>query len=228
MQTASGGAGVPAEWFGQVQAPYWEKKALAIVATGPSLKGFDFRRFQIPEVRTLAVKEAIWDLPFADAVFALHTPWMKLMAGRLRALTCEVYLAVEPQLKDVPHIANAIYLDRSRFEGLSDDHKVIQSGGNSGFGAFNLAYLKRARKIALFGFDYLENGTVGHHFRDSQYAWYSAGQNERYWKNWGDNFTGCLAQLRKAGISVLNASPISTVTAFPKASIDEGLEWLAR
>lgn len=218
--------------FGQVTEPWWQKTPLAIVATGPSLKGFDFGRFQAGAdtgaFRVLAVKEAIWDLPFAQAVFALDTPWMIRCADRLRSLKCEIYLGIPPENKfhrrdkQAPLIENATYIDLTRHEGLSDDPALIQSGGNSGFGAFNLAYLKRAKHITLFGFDYFENG-AGHHFRDDCYQWYEPGRNERYWKNWGDNFTGCLAQLRKSGASVMNASPRSTVSAFPKCSLDEGI-----
>ena len=50
--------------------------------------------------------------------------------------------------------------------------------------------------------------------------------NARYWINWGDNFSSCRSQLDRAGIVILNASPTSTVKAFPKISIDEGFKCL--
>jgi hypothetical protein len=210
-----------------VGEPWWD--AVAIIGCGASLTGFDFRRFNIPGIRILAVKEAVWDLPFADAVFGLDRPWINRQADKLRELRGpEIWLAPTgaEQGNHIASIEDAKYLRLRRFEGLSDDPGIIQSGGNSGFGAVNLAYLKRAKRIVLFGFDYTEAN--GHHYRPEQYHWYRAGQNARYWKNWGDNFRSCLPQLKRNGVEVINASPVSTVDAFPKVTIAEGLEYLSR
>jgi hypothetical protein len=204
--------------------PWWDDKPLAIVGTGPSLKGFDFSRFNITGVRVLAVKEAIWDLPFAECVFSLDRPWINRQADLLRALAVPKVFAVEPEYGPCAEIEGALYIMRSRFAGFSDDPAVIQSGGNSGFGAVNYAYLKKAKRIALFGFDYTDKG--GEHYCPERYHWYAPGQNARYWHNWGDNFIDCKAQLKAAGIAVMNASPISTVVAFEKCSIEDGLKWL--
>lgn len=157
-------------------------------------------------------------------MFGLDSNWMRRRADQLRALTIPVYLGVERYWRNIPEIANARYIELTRAaERFSDNPGLLESGGNSGFAAFNLAYLKRLPlKVALFGFDYFENAG-GHHYTD-RYSWYAPGQNERYWKNWGGNFTGCRPQLK--GTAVMNASPDSTVTAFQKCSIDDGLAWL--
>jgi hypothetical protein len=209
--------------LGRVEGPWWDDKPLAIVGTGPSLKGFDFSRLDLPGVRVLAVKEAVWDLPFADCVFGLDRPWINRQAERLNALTMEKVFSVEEEYRPCAIVEGATYILRTRHPGLSEDPAQIQSGGNSGFGAFNLAYLKRARRIALFGFDYRDG-----HYCEDRYHWYAPGQNARYWTNWGGNFTACLPQLARAGIDIINASPTSTVRAFPKCTIDEGVAWLCR
>lgn len=208
--------------LGSVGCPWWDDNPLAIVGTGPSLKGFDLGRFDIAGVRVLAVKEAIWDLPFAECVFSLDRPWINRQADKLRAIATPKVFAVEPEHGPCAEIEGALYILRSRFAGLSDDLAVIQSGGNSGFGAFNYAYLKRAKRIALFGFDYLAGG----HYCQERYHWQTPDHNERYWRNWGDNFNDCKTQLKRAGVAVMNASPSSTVSAFQKCSIEDGLAWL--
>jgi len=43
---------------------------------------------------------------------------------------------------------------RIDISNLSDDPGAICSGGSSGFGAVNLAWLKRSRRMILLGFDY--------------------------------------------------------------------------
>ncbi|QOZ25290.1 hypothetical protein [Bradyrhizobium sp. CCBAU 51753] len=219
----------PLPELGRVEG-YWSDKPLAIVGTGPSLKGFDFSRFNIAGVRVLAVKEAIWDLPFAEEVFCLHRPWLIDREAELTALPTRKVFAVEPEIGRCPIIPHSLYLLRTRYAGYSDKPTEIQSGGNSGFGATNYAYLKRGQqtvrrwKWALFGFDYTDQ--LGEHYCADRYTWYQPGQNARYWKSWGDNFNDCKAQLERAGIDVMNASPISTVSAFPKCTIEDGLAWL--
>lgn len=220
--------------LGKVEEPWWDDKPLAIVGTGPSLMGFDFSNFDIPGVRVLAVKESVWDLPFAEAVFGLDRPWINRQAEKLSQIPIQKVFAVEPEVRPCAVVEGALYLLRSRFEGFSDDPGVIQSGANSGFGAVNYAYLKRAgrnrKPIVLFGFDY----RPGPHYCQERY-FISNGRreeaqppnhNERYWVNWGDNFTACRNQLERAGIVIVNASPQSTVKAFPKVSIEEGLKCL--
>ncbi len=212
--------------LGKVDAPWWDDKPLAIVGCGPSLLGFDFRNFEIPGVRVLAVKEAVWDLPFAEAVFSLDRPWINRQAQLLQDSPIPKIFAVEPEVRPCADIVGATYLLRSRFEGFSDDPSIIQSGANSGFGAVNYAYLKRAgrnrKPIVLFGFDY----RPGPHYCQARYHWQEVNHNERYWINWGDNFTACRNQLERAGVVIINASPQSTVKAFPKVSIEEGLKCL--
>jgi hypothetical protein len=211
--------------LGSVTEPWWDNCPLAIVGCGPSLKGFDFTRLNDPRWRVLAVNESIWDLPFAEAVFSLDRPHINRQADKLRAIATPKVFAVQPECAPCAEIEGSLYLLRSRFAGLSDDLTVIQSGGSSGFGAFNYAYLKRAKRIALFGLDYTNE--FGDHYCDERYHWHKPGEMRSYWKNWGDSFIDCKAQLASAGVSVMNASPISTVVAFDKCSIDEGLEWLS-
>jgi hypothetical protein len=199
------------------------------------MKGFDFDRLRIPGIRVMAVKEIIVDLPFADVLFALDRPWMVRRADWIREnCKAEVFLAPTGLERDhglVPRIANATYLKLARFEGFSDDPETIQSGGNSGNGSVNLAYLKRAgrngKPVVLFGFDYIEKDGH-HHYSAERYHWYPLGRNARYWKNWGDNFNACMRQITAAGMTILNASTISTVECFPKITHEQALDCLHR
>lgn len=213
---------MPDKW-GEVGPPYWDDRPLAVIGAGPSLTGFDFSKFKIDGVRVLAVKEPVWDMPFSDALFALDRPWINRRADKMRELTCEIFLAPTGSRRECQQIENATYLVLDRFEGFSDDPRIVQSGGNSGFGAVNVAYLKRAKRIVLFGFDYT---STGGHYTDRYLDWQPPGHNARYFPNWGSNFTACLPQIRAAGVEIINASPKSTVTAFPKVTIVQGLEYL--
>lgn len=208
--------------WGEVSAPFWDDRPLIICGTGPSLRGFDFSRLE--ELgRVLAVKEAVHDLPFAAACFGLDMPWMRRRRAALARLAVPLYLAVSIEQTDqAPPLPNATFLKRRRDANeLSDDSTTIEAGGNSGFGALNLAYLKRAKDIILFGFDY-----AGEHYCRDRYEHLPIGQNARYLPKWAGNFETTRKQLDARGISVLNASPNSNVHAFPKCTIEEAIESL--
>lgn len=212
--------------FSEVRPPYWSDRPVIIVGSGSSLKGFDFNLLNGLGY-ILAVKEAIWDLPFADACFSLHLPWTKRRPAELTELASRItlYLAVPKGMSEKQYgsiIPRAIYIDRGNEKHLSDNPALIHAGGNSGFGALNLAYLKRAKSIYLFGFDFNRNGG---HYCPERYEEPDS-HNARYWENWGDNFINTKQQLAKAGISIINASPNSSIKAFPKATIEAALERL--
>lgn len=205
--------------WGKVDAPWWSDKPVLVVGTGPSLKGFDLGRLQGLGY-ILAVKAAIHDLPFADAGFGLDLPWMKREYDFLSKLTMPLYLSIPvDHPENAPAMENAIYLRRRRrHDGLSENPEEIESGGNSGFGGFNLATLKRAKLIYLFGFDY-----TGSHYCPEHYKHQTPGQNAVYLSRWATNFTPAMPQLKRLGIKVKNASPNSNVRDFEKCTLEEAI-----
>lgn len=213
---------MPIEW-GEVGPPYWSDKPVLVVGCGVSLKGFDFNQLKGLGY-ILAVKQAWVDLPFADACFGLDQGWTKRCQAELIELARKmpVYISLPKQIDDKLHglIPAATYLERLRTcEKFTTSPRTIESGGNSGFGAVNLAWLKKARRIYLFGFDYQPKG--GHYCPDRYDQ--PVGHNARYWLNWGGNFDHVKDQIARAGVTVINASINSTLTAFPKVSIEQAL-----
>jgi hypothetical protein len=208
--------------WGKVAEPWWNDRPVLVVGTGPSMKGFDFSRLRGLGY-ILAVKESVWDIPFADACFGLDMGWMARKRSALRELTIPLYLSVPKEFRE-PVIDNAIYLMRTRDrEIFHTNPKMIESGGNSGFGAVNLAFLKKARMIVLFGYDY-----QGDHYCNDRYTHLGAGHNARYLPRWGRHFDRVKQQLARAGVSVLNASTRSTVDAFERCTPEAALERLDR
>lgn len=88
-------------------------------------------------------------------------------------------------------------------------------GGNSGYGALNLAYLKGSRRIILLGYDFCHSATHWH----EGYAWQGK-SNDSMYRKWATQFIRALPQLHKHGVQVLNASPDSAITAFPKVELE--------
>ncbi len=195
--------------YGAVSGPYWNE--VFLIGGGPSLEGFDF---ELLRGRTLlAVNDAARVLPWATALFSLDAKWIRERREFLQSFKGERYLA--PPESDPRDLAGVCYLRRSNDPGLSTSPDTVCLGGTSGYGALNVALLKRASRIILLGYDY--SGIV-HWF--PQYRWAAHG-NERYYSDWALKFDSTLLPLRKAGAKVLNVGLGSHIRAFPKTSLAE-------
>jgi hypothetical protein len=193
---------------------------VAIVGNGPSLRGFDYERLR--GMHVLAVKAAMFNIPWADAGFGLDIPRYLEWRDMLNAVrTMPVYWAV-PKIKQLgppPHAPCVRFLRRVDLSDLSDELTVICSGGTSGFGALNLAWLKRAKRIVLLGYDY--NGDAGS--ADTRAYMNRREQPTDRWVQWAKNFSKVRRRLDLAGVTVINAAPESRITAFPRMQIDAAL-----
>lgn len=195
--------------YGIVCSPWWDDQPLYIVGGGPSLRGFDFGR--LAGRRVLAVNEALVNLLSVDAVFSLDNNWARHRCSEMSCFHGEKYLAVQEFYW--PYVdQSATMLHRVRRPGLSDDPGAVHVCGTSGYGALNVAYLKRARLIFLLGFDM----TGGGHWHPEP-GWGGAIPLEP----WAAAFDAAADQLRAAGVRVVNCSPTSAIKAFEKISLEE-------
>lgn len=209
--------------FSRVVDPYWNEKPVAIIGGGPSLRGFDFERLR-GRFHVLAVNASVFDVPWADAGFSLDQLAMWKWWPRLQQVKVPLHLAIPfPYMKMVdsapaPNMNFHQRVNRAHFQKFT---MQIACGGTSGFGALNLAWLKRARKIVLFGFDY--GGTAGCWHHNERHYSFAYRQDDEKWKQWARNFNRAAIRLRADGVEVVNASPHSRITAFPRMTIDEAL-----
>lgn len=216
---------------GAVGPPYWDDGIpTVIVGTSPSLSGFNFERLR--PFHVLAVKAAIFDIPFADAGFGLDWPRYLEWKERFASVPFPVYWAISEdrdKTVEVPVLSSNIILIR-RLDpiALSSNPEFINAGGTSGFAALNLALLKRATKIILLGYDYCSNKNDWH-YNEHHYE-KRRSQNSPCWKVWAGYYDRIKGNLEELGINVVNASPKSWIEAFPKRTIDDalelGLHWL--
>lgn len=102
-------------------------------------------------------------------------------------------------------------------DGLSEDPAGIHTG-NSGYGALGLAYHMRAaglRRIAILGLDATPGG----------YFYGGLGPSGRM-DHLPALFASAIPQLSAAGIEVVNGSPESAITCFPRMPPREALRWI--
>lgn len=214
--------------YTSVGPPWWDDAPVLVVGTGPSMKGFNFDRLR-GLGHVLAVKASYVDLPWAELCFGLDLHWMKRDERVLNELAARMplWLAVPEEndtLIEPPIIKGAHYLKRVRANNkLNLTPDGVEFGGNSGFGAFNFAVLKRAKQIVLFGYDY-----TSEHYCPERYTHQKPGHNARYFPVWARGYNATVEQIKQLGIEVLNASPISSMTAFRKVSHDDAFQYLDR
>lgn len=203
----------PAGGYGKVEPPYWG--TVAIVGGGPSLIDFDYERLRGATV--LAVKGAMFSIPWADAGFGFGE-----MPAKVAAAQGRVYWAVD-EGQQAP--ANVTMLRRLDGADVGDDPGAVHDGGTSGFGAFQIAMHKRATRIVLFGFDY--DGEVGRNLGEGTADYHR--RREKDLTNWNvraERFRVFVPRLAAAGVSVINACPTSAISCFQKATVEDGVSAL--
>lgn len=99
---------------------------------------------------------------------------------------------------------------------------TVGAGGNSGFQALNLAVQFGARKIILAGFDMTDDSGVHWYGRNT----WSGANNPDYtnFRKWISAFESAAPQLAALGVRVVNTSPHSALTCFPKMSLQEAVD----
>jgi hypothetical protein len=211
--------------FAPITPPMWSDRPVIVVGSGPSLKGFDFNRLKGLGY-ILAVKGALWDLPFADAAIGIDRTWMQAEAERIEAAaqTMPVFLTVKPEeyAQHQRRMPSAQFIELVR-RGNCFQKTRVECGSTSGFAALNLAFIKGARVMVLFGFDYNDGGG---HYDSNAYRHKLESINARLWPKWAKYFDGLIPDVESSGLTIINASPDSTITAFQKMTHEQALRFL--
>lgn len=195
-----------------VQPPRWS--SVYIIAGGPSARRFDLS--SLGGKRVLAVNDGLWlaatvaHILAGLAVFSLDHRWVRRYKTFLGGFTGEKYIALPPGswpvCEDVPGVR---YLQWGHENGLSEDPALVNTGGNSGYGAIGLAYLKGAREIHLVGYDMDASATA-----------HTPGISDaEKFRQWIPRFRTMLPQLAARGVRVVNHNPESAIDAFEKSTM---------
>lgn len=128
------------------------------------------------------------------------------------ATTCAKFLDV-----------HKVTVERDVHQILLETPGLIGSGQNGGFQALNLAVQFGARRVILVAFDmcFSRDGKVHWHGRHGDGL---SNPRERTLQGWREKLDGVAKQLRAMGVEVVNASPVSALTAYPKMTLPEALD----
>ena len=189
-----------------------------IVASGPSVLAVSRDDILAADAVVIAVNGAIDWLGRADYWFTLDPSQINLVRASNRISGCEYVMAMPDNMQAPAGVTRMerrqgdAYGKARALQGLSEDKNAIHTG-NSAYGALGLAYHLRPKRIVLLGVDGTRERRV-----DGGYS--------RTLEHLPALFTSAIPQLQKRRIGVVNGSPDSRVTCFPRVTPQEALCWL--
>jgi len=200
----------------------WPGATVAILASGPSLtrEDVEFVRGKVP---VIAINATYALAPWADVMYGADAKvfrwyWKKGPAGfedlPLRACSSLKYSLT----KGAEVYGNVTILRRGQREGLSLNPAILNTGDNSGYQAINFAVLAGASRILLLGYD-MQKGPAGEEHWHADHPNHSRSPYQKF----RVHFNGMIEPLKAAGVEVVNCSPRTALTCFPRMPLRKAL-----
>jgi hypothetical protein len=182
-----------------------------VIASGPSLIGFDFDA--LPEGPRIGANRSAW-LAKCDMLCTVDHNFHSREAERIKSFGANAHVAIARMGNAISGITYWSYIPASR--GLTFAPGTL-AGSNSGFASLNLAVQLGYTDIALLGFDMKWDGTRSH-FHDGYGQRASVDRNLSVWAH---AFDAAAGQLRDRGVTVTNfVGPMgSRIKSFPTAPL---------
>jgi len=158
--------------------------------------------------------------PWADIFYACDSEWWEKHHADVNCYPA-LKIAIQedgrklkwPDVKPISVVRND---DSLRFERFGE----VGWGGNSGFHAINLAVQFGAKRIVLVGYDMRLDGGIHWHGRHGNGLHNPSNSNVARWRRVIDEAAPLLTRL---GVEVVNTSPVSALTAYPKMTLEAAL-----
>lgn len=190
----------------------WQNERCFVIAGGESVKA---QEHLIPRLkgRIIAIKQAVALRPDADVMFIAGKDDGKVCAPFFPVFQ-GTYIVARGPYQDVPARTKVLRrtADASR---LSHDPSQV-AGLDAGTSAINLAFLFGAVEIVLLGYD-----MRGGRWLNGRYKHHLPYPPQRHFDLHMAALPSFAADLKAAGIRVVNASPISAVEVFEKCPLEE-------
>lgn len=189
-------------------------KTAVIAASGPSLTKADLD-FCKGKAKLYAVNDVYLLAPWADVLYGCDLEWWDhhFKNAALRNFEGEKWTinrtaATKFGLNYIPGVTN---------KKFSNDPSYIATGGNSGFQAFNLAFLQGAERIVLLGFDMKLAEHKQRHFFGNHPG--KMNKNSNY-KDWISKFKKAMPFI---SIPVINCTRSTALDCFPLEKLENVL-----
>ncbi len=217
-ETEGAGRQETASRYGKQGPPYvilrlWPGETFVCVASGPSLTQaqVDYCR---GKARVIVINNNWERAPWADVLYACDKNWWKKYCPKFDGLCFSAELSEQPGVVLLQCEANK--------SGLSKDPSMIFAGGNGGHQALNLAFHLGAARIVLIGYDMKFSVSGNRHWHER----HPQGLNnpdEVTFQRWIPALQAIAADLKTAGVEVINCSIDTALDCFPRARLEEVL-----
>ncbi|NQU87776.1 MAG: hypothetical protein HQ541_18660 [Mariniphaga sp.] len=181
----------------------FKDKTVYVVASGESLMGFDFDRLRGKNI--IAINDVLKYIPFAQVLVACDTGWN----DRNKHLA-QNYKGYKIMFAGKGRPGWNYFID----QGMTEDKLILRNTRNTGFHAMVAALKLGASKIYLLGFDITWKKQPYFYeipydkVREYKSSMHRKDAHLRYFEYYKD-------------YNIINASPDSAITYFPKCSLDE-------
>lgn len=194
----------------------WPNSTVVCLASGPSLTQADVDRCR-GVAKVIAIKDSIRMAAWAPVLYACDAKWW----------------IAHPETKAYPGLKYGLEVPRDRPDvqilrntgdtGLERQPDGIKNGRNSGYQAINVAVHLGASRVILLGYDMRPASDGQHHF----FGAHSYSTAAPPYQLFIERFETLPEGLRRAGVTVVNATQGSALPYFPLVSLDEALEGVA-
>ncbi len=192
----------------------WPESTITILGSGPSLTAPDILLASYSS-HLIAINSTYLLAPWADVIYAPDRRFYDWHPDVLE-LPC-LKFAFQIEAEGLPGVT---VLQRTGYSGLELRPWGLRSGGHSGYAAINLAVHLGAKHIVLLGYDHSPDGEGRHHFEGGDHP---DGSHLPDYTVHRDAYDTLVKPLAELGITVINASPVSAITAFPRLPLEQAL-----
>ncbi len=207
-------AGAPENKFWQAPR-VWTGETVVIAACGPSLtqEQIDYVR---GKARVIAVNDAYRFAPWADVLYSADYKWWKHHFAKLDGVS-SIFVTAQHDPQPVSPRVNLIGYDCDGQKSSFENRGFVR-GSNSGAEAMHLGYLMGPpERILLLGCDCTSQGSKTHFFGKHPPG-LEVGSDYNAFRH---SFEVIGREIMKRGVPVINCSPVSTLTCFQKANLED-------
>ncbi len=203
--------GLPKAWAGQT---------CYLVGGGPSLRGFDFD--QLRGLHTIAINRSFLDCPYAEVVCfsdGRFWRWWGPDGSEGQSLPDHPGLKITVQSDRKVSHPTVLNMTGTGRRGLETRRNRLRHGNSTGCAAMNVAWHLGAARIILLGYDGKPAKDGGDNYHGGHPVGYAKAGPVTAYEKMAPYYEPIGLELATRGVEVINASPDSAITCFPKVDL---------
>lgn len=190
--------------------------AAVLIATGPSLCWQQIVAAEDWREQTggalMGVNDAYRMCSTLDHLYAADRRWVEHHRSQCNLIKAKKWGSHSVAEMDAPEWT-CVQVEHRK--NISFDREILHSGSNSGYQLINLAYLLGYRVLFLLGYDHHSGGQ--HFFGQHPTREMQIKSNYSRWVEHYDTIDA-------PDLTIVNCTPASSITAFPKMDLDDALD----